>query len=373
MNLFTVENKIRIVELKSIDVLKKTDNFNMAFELIRKHQVNYPNIEKWFRTKVIHGIKTNERAVYIGFNNNKPIASAVVKKGDNAKFCHLHIEEELRHQNIGDIFFLLMSIFIRRYATDVHFSLPESLWENKKRFFKSYGFENVKKYQTQYRSFDEELTASTNFKALWSKILERIPLLIDQFDTNPESPLNGIVMSIHPNYSNKILNGEKIFEIRRKFNIKWKNHKVAIYSSSPAKELVGYATIQNVIEGEPELVWNEYSDKLGCSKLEYNNYTKGLNKVYAISLSDVCKYHSPLSLNYLSDFFEKRINPPQSYSTVHGDKDWRTIISIAELLHGRFNILSNETNNQNLIKTATAKRNTVNSSIGMSEMVLCNI
>src|SRR6266498_5951962 len=150
-DLFTVENKIRIVELKVGDIEQQTDIFNSTAELIRSHQEKYPAIEKWFTTKVIDGIKQKERAVYIGFNHDRPIATAVVKRGEESKFCHLHIEKEMRHQNIGDIFFILMSIFIRRYAKKVHFSLPESLWEEKQKFFTSFGFSEIKKYQTQYR------------------------------------------------------------------------------------------------------------------------------------------------------------------------------------------------------------------------------
>src|ERR1041385_7647830 len=164
VDLFTVENKIRIKELKPDDVIRRTDDLTAAFELMRKHQQNYPNIEKWFKAKVLPGIKTGERGVYLGFNNDKPIASAIVKKGEHAKFCHLHIEEELQNQNLGNVFFMLMSLHVKRFEKilDVHFSLPESLWETKQEFFKSFGFENAEKYHTQYRTFEEELISFTS-------------------------------------------------------------------------------------------------------------------------------------------------------------------------------------------------------------------
>lgn len=339
-DLFSIENKIRIIELNPTDVIKKTDKYHVAFNLIRKHEENYPDIEKWFKTKVLPGIKSNERGVYIGFNNDTPIASAVVKKGEHAKFCHLHIEEELRHQNIGDIFFILMSVYIKQYAKDVHFSLPEGLWESKKNFFKSYGFNNVKKYETQYRLFEEELTTTTDFKTLWKHITTKLPSLIDQFHFPIESPLNGIMMSIQPYFSDKIMNGEKVVEIRRKFNKKWENHTVAIYSSSPVKKLVGYAKIQGINEDRPEIIWSKYSTHLGCTKLMYDNYTKGLDKVFAISLSNISKLTTPVSLDYLTDSIERKIYPPQSYSTINKDKKLKSIISIAEIMQGRFNGLS---------------------------------
>jgi len=338
-DLFTVENKIEIVEIKPEDILRKTDAYIAAHELIKKHEGKYPDIEKWFKSKVLPDIKHDERALYIGFNNNEPIATAVVKKGMDSKFCHLYIDEESRHQNIGDMFFILMSIYIKRYAKKVHFSLPEGLWEEKKKFFNSFGFDDIQKYKTQYRNGEEELTTSVEFNVLWEKILLKLPDLINQFSPHPNSPLDGIVMSIRPNYSKQIMEGDKIIEIRKKFNSKWKNHIVTIYSSSPVKELVGYATIKKIVEDKPEVIWSKHSDELGCSKLEFDGYTKDADKIFAIFLSDINKFHNNLSLNYLSNFYEKKIYPPQSYSSVK-DTEWKNIISIAEILHGRFNCFS---------------------------------
>lgn len=337
-DLFTIENKIRIVELKTEDIQKQTDVFRLTSDLIKSHHEKYPNIEYWFKTKVLPGIES-DRAAYIGFNSEKPIATAVVKRGVDSKFCHLHIEENMRHQNLGDIFFILMSIFVRRYAKKVHFSLPEGLWEEKKNFFTSFGFNEIKKYDIQYRKSEEELTSSVDFSILWQKVLLKLPALLKQFAPHPDSPLNGIVMSIRPNYSDKIMDGDKFIEIRTKFNSKWKNHKVTIYSSSPRKELVGYATIKDVIEENPEIVWSSYSTYLGCTRDEFDNYTKGSNKVYAIFLGEVKRFYNNLSLGYLSNFFEKDIRPPQSYASVK-DTEWKNVISVAEILHGRFSCFS---------------------------------
>ncbi|HWB28432.1 MAG TPA: hypothetical protein VG738_23330 [Chitinophagaceae bacterium] len=338
-DLFTVENNIEIVEIKSLDIKNETDTYVLASELIKKHQGQYPEIAKWFQNKVLPDIEHGKRTLYVGLNNNAPIATAVVKAGEHSKFCHLHIEEGMRHQNIGDVFFILMSLYVKRMAKQVHFSLPEGLWEEKKKFFNSFGFNEVKKYKTQYRNGEEELTSSVDFKVLWENVIQKIPDLLNQFVPHPDSPLNGIVMSIHPNYSKKIMDGDKVIEIRRKFNSKWKNHIATLYSSSPVQEIVGYATIKNVIEEKPDIIWAQHSDKLGCTKSEFDGYTKGAEKVYAIFLSDINKYHNNLSLNYLSNFLEKKITPPQSYSSVK-DTDWKNVISVAEILHGRFNVFS---------------------------------
>jgi predicted transcriptional regulator len=340
-DLFTIQNKIEIVEIKSSDIVRETDVFKAANSLIKKHEDKYPEIKSWFDNKVLPEIKSDERALYLGLNNSVPIATAVVKRGEDSKFCHLHIEEELRHNNLGDIFFILMSVYIKRYAKQVHFSLPEGLWEEKRSFFNSFGFENIKRYKTQYRNGEQEVTSVAPFDILWGNIKKKMPDLISQFKPHPDSPLHGIVMSIHPNYSRQIFEGKKFIEIRRKFNSKWKNHIATIYSSSPAKEILGYATIKNVIEDKPENIWNEHAEKIGCSKSEFDGYTKGAEKVYAIFLSDIDRFHNNLSLNYLSNFLENKITPPQSYSSVN-DTEWKNAISVAEILHGRFNVFTQE-------------------------------
>ena len=53
-------------------------------------------------------------------------------------------------------------------------------------------------------------------------------------------------------------------------------------------------------------------------------------------LGDINKFYNDLSLNYLSNFLERKLHPPQSYSSVK-DTEWKEAISVAELLHGRFN------------------------------------
>jgi predicted transcriptional regulator len=336
MNLFEPEDKIKIIELNNLDIIKKSPNYSTALQLISSHEQNYPDIENWFKTKVVPGIKTGERGVYLGFHNDNPIASAVVKKGEEAKFCHLHINEMLRNQNIGDIFFLLMAACTRRYAKNVHFTLPEGLWENKSTFFKSYGFTSVRRHSTQYRAFEEELTASTSFNNLWSHVISKVPTLINQFTFPIDSPLRGLIMSIQPQFTEKIMSGEKKIEIRKKFNAKWKDHKVSLYSTSPSKKLMGYATIQNVIKDNPRNIWTKFSSGLGCTKLQFDNYTNGLSEIYAISFSNIIEYSNPLTLSNLSHMCEKRIFPPQSYSTIEKDENWKIIISIAEMMEGRF-------------------------------------
>ena len=61
----------------------------------------YPSIDKWFNNKVLPGLKTSERVGYIGYLNELPVISSVLKKGKQAKFCHLKIDKSLQDDNLG--------------------------------------------------------------------------------------------------------------------------------------------------------------------------------------------------------------------------------------------------------------------------------
>ena len=145
LDLFSIKSDLKILKIFRNDVVKETDKLKMVKNLISKHEQMYPNIEQWLKLKVLPGIKTKERVGYIGFNNEEPIVSAVLKRGKYSKFCHLHIDKKFQNNNFGDLFFAMMALDIRNSAVEAHFTLPESLWFEKKSFFQSFGFQRAVK------------------------------------------------------------------------------------------------------------------------------------------------------------------------------------------------------------------------------------
>ena len=85
----------------------------------------YPGIGQWYSDKVLPGLKTSERIGYVAFEDERPIASAVLKKGERAKFCHLRIHEDFRDLDLGQMFFTQMTLEARHIAKEIHFTLPE--------------------------------------------------------------------------------------------------------------------------------------------------------------------------------------------------------------------------------------------------------
>lgn len=336
MDLFQTEANLQIIRISDRDVLLETDLLQVFKNAILKHQGMYPDIANWLKRKVLPGIQNGSRIAYLGFCNDLPVVTAVAKRGDSTKFCHLHIDREIQDKNLGELFFSLMVIDVRHIANGIHFTLPESLWEREKNFFASFGFDKVSKAPIQYRNFDEELICHSTFNQVWSATLEKLPKLIDIHSLDYHNISNGLLMSIRPEFIRKIFNGDKLVEIRRKFNHKWSNRRVTLYSSHPTKAVMGYAIIQSVVSDTPSNIWEIYGSQLGCSKLEFESYTAGLNRVFAIQLNGIQPYRTPMPLSQLSWFLDENLVPPQSYSSLKDNKTWLSAITIADILQGKF-------------------------------------
>lgn len=336
MDLFQTEANLQIVRISERDVHLKTSRLEVFKAAINRHEPMYPQISIWLRDKVFPGIINGSRIAYLGLCNDMPVVTAIAKRGESTKFCHLHIDKDIQDRNLGELFFALMVIDVRHIANGIHFTLPSSLWEKEREFFSSFGFDAISKAPTQYRNSDEELMCRSTFNHVWELTLEKLPKLIDLHSLDGQNISNGLLMSIQPQYIKKIFNGDKVIEIRKKFNYKWSNRRVTLYSSHPTKAIMGYAVIQSVVSDTPENIWRNYGDQLGCTRTEFDSYTNGHVKVFAIQLSNVCPYISPMPLRQLSWFLDKNLKPPQSYASLKENKSWLNAITVADILQGRF-------------------------------------
>ncbi|UCG70610.1 MAG: ASCH domain-containing protein, partial [Thermoplasmata archaeon] len=84
------------------------------------------------------------------------------------------------------------------------------------------------------------------------------------------------ILSIKPEYAEKILIGFKRFEFRKKIPRK-QIHLVFIYSSHPEKMIVGKFRIRSVIKGTPEEIWEKCGDE-EVSKKKGFSHTLGINQ-----------------------------------------------------------------------------------------------
>lgn len=336
--LFPLATRFRLVRLGKADAQRLSDNLTILRELIVANEQMYPDIHGWFSNKVVPGLQRSERVAYIAFENEHPIASAVLKLGTNAKFCHLRIHEDFQDMALGQMFFTQMTFEARRYANEIHFTLPESLWCVRGEFFESFGFSQARKASTQYRQGDAELLCSAPLSSVWGAAVSKLPSLLARFTSRNEPLKNHLVLSIKPKYAKKILVGSKFLEVRKRFSSKWTGYRAVLYSSGPVCALVGEATIGSVTCGRPGEVWTRFESGLGCSREEFRAYTDLSDQVSVIELKDVTAYKEPLGLNQLSDALDETLRPPLSFCSLRLSEQspWTKAASIASLMNAGF-------------------------------------
>jgi predicted transcriptional regulator len=352
---FTVSLKenFEIVRLAEGDVRLRSDHWHNLKHLLLENEPMYPEIERWIQGKVQPGIRGDERVAFIGYSDHKPVVSAVLRKGNDAKVCHLKIAPELQNQNIGEVFWTIMMLEIRDLAKSVHFTLPETLWKEKAGFFKSFGFEASVVAEEQYRLFDRELASSSEFTRVWQHTIERIPKLANYYDLGLSLD-NQLLFSIKPEYVQRIFTGKKTIEIRRRFSTAWLGSKINIYASAPVMRLVGEATVGSIVRDSPNAIWSRFEPNIGCSKAEFDTYTNAADEVYAIELRNPQKFRHQLPLNELSKLVKDHLIAPQSYLTLEKNKSWAKAISLVTYLR---NCVSSPLSFVNAVKPRTRKHN----------------
>ena len=119
--------------------------------------------------------------------------------------------------------------------------------------------------------------------------------------------MSSILMSIKPEYVNKIFSGEKKYEYRKR-KCKQKIDRIVVYSSSPVQKVVGELKIKQVLCDNKNTIWNKTNKYCGTSKNKYDNYFKDCENAVAYEIEKAILYDNP---KYLSDYSIK--TAPQSY------------------------------------------------------------
>ena len=117
-----------------------------------------------------------------------------------------------------------------------------------------------------------------------------------------------ILMSINPEYVDKIIAGNKKYEYRKVKAKKSKVSKIVIYCTSPVMQVVAEVDVKNIIEAHPDDLWEQTKHFSGVSKEFYDMYYKNRKTAIAYELGEIKKYEKPKTLE------EMGINSiPQSF------------------------------------------------------------
>ena len=123
-----------------------------------------------------------------------------------------------------------------------------------------------------------------------------------------------ILLSIKPEFSTKILSGEKRYEFRKQVP-KTSIDRVFIYESSPTQNIVGWFDVMEIMEGHPDSIWKKCNGDGGIDKTRFFRYCNGNSKVYAYSIKDVHRFPVPIDPYALDEGF----TPPQNFAYIEPD------------------------------------------------------
>lgn len=133
-----------------------------------------------------------------------------------------------------------------------------------------------------------------------------------------------LLMSIKTKYENKIFNGTKTYEFRRKsIGEKNLNKRVYIYSSEVKREIVGYIIFDEILYGNARelVIKTGYEDGKGIE--EYFNGIDG----YALHIKEYYKFIKPIKIG------EVKFVIPQFYRYISKDEELYKLVLSRKVIH----------------------------------------
>nr|WP_298657464.1 hypothetical protein [uncultured Flavobacterium sp.] len=120
-----------------------------------------------------------------------------------------------------------------------------------------------------------------------------------------------VVLSIKPQFANKIFDGSKKFEFRKAI-FKNKNvTSVLVYASSPVQKVIGEFEIGEIFNFDLETLWDKTKEHSGITEDYFYEYFADRKRGFAIQIKNNMRYTVPKNLK--EDF---NLTPPQSFAYI---------------------------------------------------------
>lgn len=127
-----------------------------------------------------------------------------------------------------------------------------------------------------------------------------------------------LVLSIRPEYSQKILDGRKTVELRRRFPASVLcPATLYIYATSPVRAMVGCARLQRIHKLPTDMIWSRFGEAASIDRSGFDRYFDGVGSGFALVLDDARKLSRAIPLSEMRERF--RFEPPQSFRYTRHD------------------------------------------------------
>ena len=118
-----------------------------------------------------------------------------------------------------------------------------------------------------------------------------------------------VLLSVKPKYANEIISGRKKYEFRKSIFKRENIEKMYIYSSSPVQKIIAIVDIDGILSDSPKELWGQCHEDAGISEGEFFDYFKNSDIGYAIKISNVQEFSTPIDPYFVDEDFR----PPQSF------------------------------------------------------------
>lgn len=132
-----------------------------------------------------------------------------------------------------------------------------------------------------------------------------------------------VLISIKPEFVEKIITQEKKYEFRKRIFTK-NVENVIIYSTVPDKKIIGYFESNEVFKDHPKRLWESFSNKSGISKNDFFKYFKDKDEGYALKIDNLNLFNNPINTDELNNFLA-----PQSFKYID-DEELENIIKLSQ-------------------------------------------
>lgn len=107
--------------------------------------------------------------------------------------------------------------------------------------------------------------------------------------------MKALLLSINPEYVERILQGTKKYEYRKRL-AKETINKIYIYSTFPVMKVVGTVEVLDRLEYPPSTLWEKTKANAGISRSKFRKYFQNCKSAFAYKLGDVSVFDTPRDL-----------------------------------------------------------------------------
>ena len=117
-----------------------------------------------------------------------------------------------------------------------------------------------------------------------------------------------ILLSIKPEYVEKIFSGKKTYEFRKR-RPREAVSKFFVYESHPSKRIVGWFSVRRIHSGSPAEIWKRCKYSSGIKIQNYLIYCRDKKTVHAFEIDETFRFDDPINpFDIFRDF-----RPPQDF------------------------------------------------------------